>query len=305
MAVRYLKISGVAALITSTAAFLPPSPIRPTTRLSAFKFEYTHTEVNGMLWKVPDADLSVVVDPIISQLDFGVPWGYRANKFLGEEETLNMIVEANPSYCLISQGLDDHCHLPTLTKLQQRLPDLNFIVAPSARDKLETIVTNKEKITALAAGNSLALPTTGNVECRLTAVEGSLVGPPWQARENGWLLTTNSVQDGVKSVFYEPHADIKDQTLNRFSADIVIAPVKKQSLPNFTLVYGLDRTLQIADRVNAKVLIPLGNGELKTEGPLAGLVKTSGSIEDCERKITNEKLRLERPTPGVPLTVTI
>ena len=82
----------------------------------------------------------------------------------------------------------------------------------------------------------------------------------------------------------------------------MIAPVIKQSLPNFTLVYGFERSLEIAEKLMASTFIPLGDGDLETAGPLSGLVQATGSIEGCEQMIQG-KLRLERPTPGVPLTV--
>ncbi len=41
------------------------------------KFCYTHLEGNGQLWEATNGNthVSVVIDPIASQLDFGIPWG--------------------------------------------------------------------------------------------------------------------------------------------------------------------------------------------------------------------------------------
>jgi hypothetical protein len=48
-----------------------------------------------MLWKVPEADLLFVIDPFASQLDFGIPCGYRSNKkVLGEQEVLKLVVKS-------------------------------------------------------------------------------------------------------------------------------------------------------------------------------------------------------------------
>ena len=60
-----------------------------------------------------------------------------------EKETLEKIVQAKPSHCLLSQGLDDHTHIATLTKLIDLLPELKFIVAPSAYDKVASNIGNK------------------------------------------------------------------------------------------------------------------------------------------------------------------
>jgi L-ascorbate metabolism protein UlaG (beta-lactamase superfamily) len=301
----------------SVAAFSQSKPLtsilKNDAESSAFEFEYTHLEVNGMLWQVPGAELSIVVDPIASELNFGIPWAYRAKKKLGEEETLDKIVQAKPSHCLLSQGLDDHTHLATLTKLVDRLPTLEFIVAPSARDKIASIV-DKSRIQVLKPNQSISFKEG----VTLQATEGALVGPPWQARENGWLLKVNG-----KSIYMEPHADVTDLTLERFQAlglqaDIVISPVKEQSLPaqvpkpgQFTLVYGAKRALEIARALKAKVVIPLANGELETEGPLAGLVSSTGGPEDFSRLVEKDNkirfraspIRMELPTPGVSLKV--
>ena len=271
-----------------------------------------------MLWQVPEADLSLVVDPIASELNFGIPWGYRANKrVLDERATLDTIVQAAPTHCLLSQGLDDHTHLATLTKLISRLPDLQFVVAPSARDKVASILpegASSRRITVLQPGGpSLSL---GTGEVRLQATPGALVGPPWQARENGWLLHLND----RTTVYMEPHGDVTDQTLRGLRADVAILPVKDQSLPaqvlpkplQFKLVHGGERALEIAQALQSSVVIPLGNGDLRTDGPLAGLVEASGSVEEFERLVRDAnakggkkrpEIRVVRPTPGVPLSV--
>lgn len=307
------------ALSVSVSAFLPPSLhcAQPAFGLeekavpaNTLTFEYTHLEVNGMLWKVSEPDLSFVIDPIASQLDFGIPWGYRANKkVLGERETLDVITQAAPTHCLLSMGLDDHTHLPTLTKLVEQLPELKFIVAPSARDKIVPLV-DSSRVTVLQPGESIALSPL----VKLTATEGALVGPPWQARENGWLLR---IRD--RAIYFEPHADVRDEALRGLRADIVVSPVKEQSLPaqipkpgQFTLVYGGKRTLEIAQSLQASVIVPLGNGDLDVEGPLSELVQASGTVEDFEHlvKEANERqdskhIRVERTTPGVPLRIHI
>lgn len=48
------------------------NPLSPTTRT----FSYTHLECNGQLWQATSGnnEVSVVIDPLASQLDFGIPW---------------------------------------------------------------------------------------------------------------------------------------------------------------------------------------------------------------------------------------
>ena len=313
-----------------------PSPVLRTTNdassSSTTMFRYTHLEVNGMLWSVDrttnskkdpqsssDSVLSMVIDPIASQLDFGIPMFYRANKrILSEAQTLDMIVDAQPSYCLLSQGLDDHTHLPTLEKLIQRLPQLEFIVAPSAQNKLASILTDSSKIRVLAPGETLQLTTSVG----LTATEGALVGPPWQARENGWLLDIQTSNDNnnnnKKRIYMEPHADATDAALERIPkpVDVLISPITQQSLPaflpeavQFPLVRGGLRTLEIAKLLQARLIVPLGNGELETSGPLAEMVQAKGfsmqelTEQEGNRDDDSEPIQIAQVTPGEPLSI--
>ena len=279
-------------------------------------FSYTHLECNGQLWQATNGNnkVSVVIDPLASQLDFGIPWGYRANKqTLSEDATIDLICDANPSHCLLTMGLDDHTHLPTLARVQERLPDLQYIVAPSCRAKLLEFGLGADRITVLDHGESCDLSDGASVR----ATEGALVGPPWQRRENGFLLRLDGDGDDL-SVYYEPHGDVVMKNIAGLRADVMVSPVTRQSLPaqvpaggQFTLVYGGDRTLEISESLGAEVIIPLGNGALDVDGPLAGLVAAEGDVDDFERLVSrrNEggrsRIRVEKASPGVPLKVAL
>lgn len=282
------------------------------------KFRYTHLEGNGQLWEATNGNtkISVVVDPIASQLDFGIPWGYRANKkVLSEDATIDMICDAEPSHCLLTMGLDDHTHLPTLEKLSNRIPTLNYIVAPSCKQKLLDFGLRSDQIKVLDHGDSCILSDGATV----TATQGALVGPPWQKRENGFLLELESDnKENSLSIYYEPHGDVILDNIKGIRADVMVSPVTKQSLPaqlppagQFTLVYGGERTLEIAELLGAKVVVPLGNGALDIEGPLSGLVVASGDVSDFEKLIKkrnvcrDDAIKVAKASAGVPLTITI
>lgn len=320
-------------------------------------FKYTHLEANGQLWQIydntnADALLSIVLDPIASQLDFGVPWGYRANKkLLSTKQTLDLIYNAKPTYCLLTMGLDDHTHISTLQQLIRRLPEMKYIIAPSCVDKMHNLLRgggwqlDDDRLIVLDHGQSYNLlcnaVTAGGVDggatatsMMVTATKGALVGPPWQKRENGYLLTSSSSSSAnnknyddsnntILSIYYEPHGDVNMNDIQNIRANIIISPVTKQSLPaqvppagQFTLVYGGERTIQIANTLHANVIVPLGNGELDIQGPLAGLVASSGNINDFEKLVykrnNNDKenkvgssMKVMRSSPGIPLTITI
>lgn len=275
-------------------------------------FTYTHLEGNGHLWQVKsgNSQVSVVVDPQASQVDYGVPWGYRANKVtLGESKTIDLIRKANPTHCLLSMGLDDHCHPPTITKMMNELPNLIYIVAPSAEKKLLSIGVSAEQIIVLRHGESCKLG-----DGQVTATEGALVGPPWFERELGFLLQVGSSEKESVKVYYEPHADVVLDNIKDLRADIMVSPATRQALPKqlptalqYTFVYGADSTLEIAETLGASVVVPIGNCVLDFEGPIASSVTASGSIGDFEQFMADNgsAAKVEKPSPGIPLIVNI
>ena len=284
---------------------------KPSITPNTIPFEYTHLELNGMIWKFPQHNTSLVIDPIATQLNFGIPWGYQANKAMGKQQTLDLIVNAQPTHCLLSQGLDDHCHLDTLQQLIPLLPDLQFIVAPSAQEKMQSILPPNRQLQVLAPGQSLALAE----HATLQATSGALVGPPWQARENGWLLTIHD-----KTIYTEPHSDIVNAQLKGLSANLMIAPVVEQALPaqvpkqgQYTLVHGGGRTLEIAQLLGVSQIIPLANESVETSGPLAGLVAASGSADEFQNLVqqynarvpAKQQITVQKSTPGQVLRVDI
>mmetsp|Transcript_9399 Transcript_9399/g.14165 ORF Transcript_9399/g.14165 Transcript_9399/m.14165 type:complete len:369 (-) Transcript_9399:133-1239(-) len=323
-------------LSTDALAFSPPQLqlsnfFKPATESKSTTFRYTHLEGNGQLWQATtkrNTRASIVVDPIASQLDFGIPNLYRANKnVLSERQTIDLICDANPSHCLLTMGLDDHTHLPTLERLQARMPELRYVIAPSCERKLLEFGLSSDFITVLDHGEVCMLAEGVTV----MATEGALVGPPWQKRENGYILELNSnssnnnnnnnnlSEDGL-SIYYEPHADVILNNISKLRADIMVSPVTKQSLParvpsagQYTLVYGGETTLQIAEVLGARVVVPLGNGALDVDGPLAGLVAAEGDASDFERLVEGRnvgrregddyQMRVAIATPGIPLNV--
>ena len=102
---RYISDHSVHALTFTPQLQLPSffsDLAAPTTKGS---FAYTHLEGNGQLWeaKFGNTQVSLVVDPLASQLDFGIPWGYRANKVaLSESQTIDLICNAKPTHCLFT-----------------------------------------------------------------------------------------------------------------------------------------------------------------------------------------------------------
>lgn len=60
---------------------------------------------------------------------------------------------------------------------------------------------------------------------------------------------------GQLNLYYEPHCIYNKNFLEKERADIVITPVMKQLLPNFTLVSGQEDAVQLAKLLRAKYSI--------------------------------------------------
>ncbi|OVA05238.1 BRO1 domain [Macleaya cordata] len=259
-------------------------------------FKLTYLEGNSWLWDV--GGLKILVDPIlVGNLDFGIPWLYDAAKKFLKNFQLSDLPEID--CLLITQSLDDHCHLKTLKPLSEMLPNLPVIATPNAEALLNPLFSN---VTYLEPGqNSEIVGKNGsNVQVRATA--GPVLGPPWQRPENGYLVTS---QQGQLTLYYEPHCVYNQAFLQKEKADIVITPVIKQLLPSFTLVSGQEDAVQLAKLLQAKFIVPMKNGDLDAKGFLSSIVQAEGTMESFKELLLKEQpdAKVLELTPGVPLEI--
>ncbi len=258
-----------------------------------------YLETNSWVFNL--GSFTLAVDPVLAApLDFGIPFLYTGKKRAidGPKELEKLIESAD--YVLLSQGLDDHAHSPTLKILAQRRPSLPYIAPPSAVPILKSAGVPQSCISTIAPGQQISLKKNRD-ELQIRATTGALVGPPWQANENGYVLR---LVNGP-SIYYEPHCMYDEAELARLQADFVITPVVSQELPYFTLVAGGSKALRLAEILKAKAVIPMANGELEQSGPLAAIIRSEGSAEEFSGlvKAKAPRLRFFSVTPGVPLSI--
>lgn len=256
-------------------------------------FKLTYLEGNSWLWDV--GGVKILVDPIlVGNLDFGIPWLYdAAKKFLKNFQ----LSDLPPVDCLlITQSLDDHCHLKTLKPLSEMSPNLRVIATPNAKALLDPLFNN---VTYLEPGQSSEIKVGNSSTVRIQATAGPVLGPPWQRPENGYLVSS---PQGLLTLYYEPHCVYN---LEKERADIVITPVIKQLLPSFTLVSGQEDAVQLAKLLHARFIVPMRNGDLDSKGLLASIVKGEGTLESFKELLSKElpDAQVLEPTPGVPLEI--
>lgn len=289
-------------------------------------FEYQHLEINGQLWRFcsheDDGNLdaarvdmrftSILVDPLVDTLDFGLPrsvYFMKPATLINSQSTIETMVDSKPSVILLTQVLDDHTHLPTLRRLANYLSRESFVVIapPSAREKLKDVFPASH-LRVLHPGQAISIRDDDRL-LYVQATAGSRVGPPWQAPENGYVVkfednpssalcttdgSTRSPSVAVVQaspaitsggdVYYAPHNDIlPSKSLKGITASVCISPVIETRLPAFTLVHGQEKALALALHLQASTVIPLRNGEIKAEGVLAGLVSSRGEPLAAQR----------------------
>uniref|UniRef100_A0A2P2IUU2 Metallo-beta-lactamase domain-containing protein n=2 Tax=Rhizophora mucronata TaxID=61149 RepID=A0A2P2IUU2_RHIMU len=259
-------------------------------------FKLTYLEGNSWLWEV--GGVNILVDPIlVGNLDFGIPWLYDAAKKVLKNFQLTDLPEVD--CLLITQSLDDHCHLKTLKPLSEKSPNLRVMATPNAKPLLDPLFSN---VTYVEPSQSSEIEARNGSKARVKATAGPVLGPPWQRPENGYLVSS---PQGQLVLYYEPHCVYNKDSVEKENADIVITPVIKQLLPKFTLVSGQEDAVQLAKLLHAKYVVPMKNGDLDSKGFLASIIQTEGTIESFKELMAKElpEAQVLVPTPGVPLEV--
>ncbi|CAN6339278.1 unnamed protein product [Urochloa humidicola] len=304
-----------------------------SSRARKVSLRLTYLEINSWVWEVEPQpqgqQVRILVDPlVVGNLDFGAPWLFDGAKkdpgvkALGVEELLPV------DLLLITQSLDDHCHVRTLTQLSAMAPDLPVVTTPNAQPVLASLPTPFRRVTYLEPGQSAAVTD----QLRVVATAGPVLGPPWQRPENGYIihLMDDEQDDGGHGLlYYEPHCvydessfvflpeeedgdDHNSSSSNNntnkrrrlLRADVVVTPVVKQLLPaNFTLVSGQEDAVDLARLLRARYVVPMSNGDVDAGGLLAAVISKQGTTSSFQAMLSEAlpQVQVLEPTPGVPL----
>ncbi|CAN6335301.1 unnamed protein product [Urochloa humidicola] len=267
----------------------------------------TYLEINSWVWEVeaPPQQVRILVDPlVVGNLDFGAPWLFDGAKKDPGVKALCVEDLLPADLLLITQSLDDHCHIRTLTQLSAMAPDLSVVTTPNAQPVLDSLPTRFRRVTYLEPGQSAAVTD----QLRVVATAGPVLGPPWQRPENGYILLLRMDEDdgGHGLLYYEPHC-VYDRAFlekQRLRADVVVTPVVKQLLPaNFTLVSGQEDAVHLARLLRARYVIPMSNGDVDAGGLLGPLISKQGTTSSFQAMLSEAlpEVQVVVPTPGVPL----
>ncbi|NJK38277.1 MAG: MBL fold metallo-hydrolase [Oscillatoriales cyanobacterium RM2_1_1] len=250
------------------------------------------TWLDSNSWLLEMGQKRILIDPwLVGPLVFGnLPWLFKGERLQprGIPESIDLI--------LLSQGLEDHAHPPTLKQLDKSIP---VVGSPGAAKVAREL--GYSQVTALEHGSIYPLE-----QIEIRAVPGSPIGP--NLVENGYLLQEQAT--GYK-LYYEPHGYHAQELKNVAPIDVVITPIIDLALPLVgSIIKGQASALEVAQWVQPQVMLPTAaGGDIKFEGILLSVLKAVGSVEDFRSLLARHQLsiRVLDPTPGerfeVPLAV--
>jgi hypothetical protein len=240
----------------------------------------TYLGANG--WLLEFDDLRVLVDPwFTGPLRFG-PGGWLLK---GELHTPQPVPE-RLNLLLLSQGLPDHCHPPSLALLPK---DLMVVASISAARQAMRL--GFQEVIPLAPGERFPEPP-------LTVIATAGAAVPQQ--ENGWVL-----RHPAGNVYLEPHGFPSDD-IPSLPMTAVITPVLDVGLPAAgAFVRGRTILPELLRRFQpTTVLASTTGGDVRFSGMLSSLLRVEGSPEEAAAMVARASgCRFIDPQPGVPYTL--
>ncbi|MBK17044.1 MAG: MBL fold metallo-hydrolase [Prochlorococcus sp. SP3034] len=228
-------------------------------------FKATYLGSNG--WIVEFKKTKIVIDPWLKG-DLVFPmgkWFFKGT--LKEEiptpEDINLI--------LITQGLPDHCHTPTLKKFST---DVTVVCSESALIPLKKIGFENIKV----------IKPTDKIEIEDLSIEATS-GAPVPKVENGYIIESNE-----GSFYIEPHGFLDKEVLPR-KLDAVITPTKNLVLPIVgSFVKGADVISDLVKTFNPNYIL---SSTIGGDAEYSGILNKFITISQCDKKLDCKLIDLE------------
>ncbi|MBU6228398.1 MAG: MBL fold metallo-hydrolase [Cyanobacteria bacterium REEB459] len=243
----------------------------------------TWLDNNSWLWLV--GGQRILVDPwLVGTLTFG----NQAWLFKGERASapLPEVIDG----ILLSQGLPDHAHVPTLATLDRGIPVLGSASAAGVARRL-----GYRRVTPLRPGESATLG-----QITIKAVAGAPIGPTSQ--ENGYILRDR--QTGL-SLFYEPHGFHGSSLRTAGPIEVVITPVVDLTLPLVgPIIRGRNSALERVEWLQPQLLLPTAAaGQTLYSGFLANLLTNQGTVTELQHQLQRRghATQVLSPVVGQPI----
>ena len=220
-------------------------------------FKATYLGSNG--WIIEFKKARIVIDPwLIGDLIFPVGGWFFKGTLKDEIPTPKDI-----DLIVLTQGLPDHCHIPSLKKFPK---ETNIICSQSASKVIDEL--NFESIKVMQPGQNLEFN-----DIKIEATSGAAV----PQIENGYILEAN---DG--SFYIEPHGFL-DNSIKPRKLDAVITPTKNLELPMLgPFVKGADVIPNLVKLFNPNYILSSTTGG---DAKFSGILNSFISLEECKKAL--------------------
>ncbi|MEM6613661.1 MAG: MBL fold metallo-hydrolase [Cyanobacteria bacterium P01_C01_bin.72] len=224
-------------------------------------------------WLIEIDGTRILLDPwLVGKLTFS----NQAWLFEGSKNNPQPIPE-NIDLILLSQGLEDHAHPPTLKHLDHDLP---VVASPNAGKVVKEL--GYQDLVVLEHQQTHKLK---GVEIK--AVPGSPVGPTLV--ENGYIIT--GLESG-KTIYYEPHGYHADSIASAAPVDVIITPIINLKLPLLgSVIKGQKTALEVCQKLNPQVILSTAaGGDIDFKGVVTSILKAEGTVEEFNRLLEQNNL---------------
>ncbi len=229
-------------------------------------FKATYLGSNG--WIIEFMKARIVIDPwLLGDLIFP-PGGWFFKGTLKDEIPTPQKIDL----ILLTQGLPDHCHIPSLKKFPK---ETNIICSKSAYKVLDEL--NFESINIMQPGQNLKFN-----DIKIEATSGAAV----PQIENGYILETNE-----GSFYIEPHGFL-DNRIKPRKLDAVITPTKNLELPIVgPFVKGADVIPELVKLFNPGYILSSTTGG---DAQFSGILNSFISLEEYKKSLKCKLLELDQ-----------
>lgn len=234
-------------------------------------------------WLIELGGKRILIDPwLVGSLVFGnLDWLFKGARHS------DCTIPNNIDLIVLSQGLEDHAHPPTLKQLDHTIP---VVASPNAAKVVREL--GYTAVTALKHGETFTL----DHQVEIKATPGSPIGPTLV--ENGYLLKELS---SGSTLYYEPHGFHSPIVKEAAPIDVVITPIVDLALPLIgPIIKGTKTALEVAQWLQPQVIVPTAAaGEVGYEGILTYILRSVGSIAEFRSKLDENNLSTQVIEPKV------
>ena len=235
------------------------------------------TWLDSNSWLIEIAGCRILLDPwLVGSLVFGnLKW------LLEGKKNKSHPIPENIDLILLSQGLEDHAHPPTLEVLDHDLP---VVASPNGAKVCQNL--GYSNIKSLNHGESYIFQD----KLEIKAVKGSPIGPTLV--ENGYIIRDLTSDE---SIYYEPHG-FHSSNLQGEKVKVIITPLTNLKIPLIgPVLKGQETAVEVCRWLKPKYIISTaGGGDIEFKGLLTKVLKAEGTIDSFRQLLQQENYYLTK-----------